>query len=28
LNGNWYYTIGTAMNTNGEVRGQITATPQ
>lgn len=24
--GNWYYTIGTASNTNGEVRGQITAT--
>ena len=25
--GNWYYTLGTASNTNGEVRGQITATP-
>ena len=24
--GNWYYTLGTASNTNGEVRGQITAT--
>lgn len=24
--GNWYYTLGTANNTNGEVRGQITAT--
>lgn len=27
-NGNWYYTLGTANNANGEVRGQITATPQ
>jgi hypothetical protein len=26
LNGGWYYTLGTATNTNGEVRGQITAT--
>lgn len=25
--GNWYYTLGTASNANGEVRGQITATP-
>jgi hypothetical protein len=24
--GNWYYTLGTASHTNGEVRGQITAT--
>lgn len=24
--GNWYYTMGTATNTSGEVRGQITAT--
>ena len=24
--GNWYYSIGTATNANGEVRGQITAT--
>jgi hypothetical protein len=24
--GNWYYSLGTASNTNGEVRGQITAT--
>jgi hypothetical protein len=27
LNGGWYYTLGTATNVNGEVRGQITATP-
>jgi hypothetical protein len=26
-NGGWYYTLGTANNSNGEVRGQITATP-
>lgn len=26
-NGNWYYTLSTALNVNGEVRGQITATP-
>ena len=26
--GNWYYTMGTANNTNGEIRGQITATQQ
>ena len=26
--GNLYYTIGTATNTNGEVRGQISAKPQ
>jgi hypothetical protein len=25
INGNWYYTYGTTMNPNGEVRGQITA---
>lgn len=25
-NGNWYYGYGTTANTNGEVRGQITAT--
>jgi hypothetical protein len=25
--GNWYYSLGTATNTGGEVRGQITATP-
>jgi hypothetical protein len=25
--GNWYYSLGTSTNTNGEVRGQITATP-
>jgi hypothetical protein len=25
INGNWYYTIGTAANPNGEIRGQITA---
>jgi len=25
LNGNWYYSVGTLANTNGEVRGQITA---
>jgi CHRD domain len=25
-NGNWYYTLGTANNSNGEVRGQITTT--
>lgn len=24
--GNWYYSLGTASNTNGEVRGQITTT--
>jgi hypothetical protein len=26
LTGNWYYSVGTATNTGGEVRGQITAT--
>lgn len=26
LDGNWYYSYGTAMNPNGEVRGQITTT--
>ncbi len=26
--GNWYYSLGTTANPNGEVRGQITATPQ
>ena len=25
LSGNWYYTLGTANNSTGEVRGQITA---
>ncbi len=25
--GTWYYKLGTSTNTNGEVRGQITATP-
>lgn len=25
--GNWYYVLNTAANANGEVRGQITATP-
>jgi hypothetical protein len=25
--GNWYYSMGTATNSGGEVRGQITATP-
>ena len=25
LNGGWYYTLGTATNSNGEVRGQISA---
>jgi hypothetical protein len=27
LNGNWYYSLGTPTNANGEVRGQITASP-
>lgn len=27
LNGGWYYVISTSSNPNGEVRGQITATP-
>lgn len=27
LNGGWYYSLGTASNSNGEVRGQITTTP-
>lgn len=27
INGGWYYSLGTATNANGEVRGQITATP-
>jgi hypothetical protein len=26
--GNWYYILGTTANPNGEVRGQVTATPQ
>jgi len=26
LNGGWYYTVGTATRTSGEIRGQITAT--
>ncbi len=26
LNGGWYYTIGTATRTSGEIRGQVTAT--
>jgi hypothetical protein len=26
--GNWYYVLGTTANATGEVRGQITATPQ
>jgi hypothetical protein len=26
--GNWYYTMGTASNSNGEIRGQITAAQQ
>jgi hypothetical protein len=26
--GNWYYSLGTANNTGGEIRGQITATRQ
>jgi len=26
INGNWYYTYGTAANTSGEIRGQISAT--
>lgn len=26
--GTWYYSLGTATNTGGEVRGKITATPQ
>lgn len=26
-NGNWYYIINTPANANGEIRGQITATP-
>jgi hypothetical protein len=26
--GNWYYSLGTANNTNGEIRGQITTTAQ
>ncbi|SJZ87236.1 CHRD domain-containing protein [Sediminibacterium ginsengisoli] len=25
-NGNWYYSMGTAANTGGEIRGQMTAT--
>jgi CHRD domain-containing protein len=28
LAGNWYYLIGTSNHTSGEVRGQITASPQ
>jgi hypothetical protein len=28
LGGGWYYSLGTATNTNGEVRGQISATRQ
>src|SRR5574339_470059 len=28
LGGNWYYLIGTSNNLTGEVRGQITASPQ
>lgn len=27
-NGNWYYTLSTANNPNGEIRGQIVATPK
>jgi hypothetical protein len=27
LNGEWYYSLGTTANPNGEVRGQITASP-
>lgn len=27
LNGGWYYSLGTTANPNGEVRGQITASP-
>jgi hypothetical protein len=26
MNGNWYYSMGTGTNTNGEIRGQMTAT--
>ena len=28
LAGNWYYLIGTSNHTSGEVRGQVTASPQ
>lgn len=28
LAGNWYYTLGTTANAGGEVRGQISTTPQ
>ncbi len=28
LAGNWYYLVGTSNNATGEVRGQITASPQ
>jgi hypothetical protein len=28
LAGNWYYLIGTSNHTSGEVRGQVTTTPQ
>ncbi|PWT96069.1 MAG: hypothetical protein C5B52_16495 [Bacteroidetes bacterium] len=27
-NGNWYYSMGTATNPGGEIRGQMTATQQ